>query len=89
MLFPIARDIYAYVNMKTEYEQRLELNRELVDIKKALEEEMELYSSLEMVEKTAREELDLVMPGESKVYPAIPTDDIPKRETLRATEVLH
>ena len=89
MLFPIARDAYAYVRMRDEYRQLLQHNQELIDTKKALEEEVELYGSLEMVERMAREELDMVLPGETKVYPAIPTDDIPKREVLRATEVLH
>jgi hypothetical protein len=42
-----------------------------------------------MIERLAREELDMVMPGESKVYQAIPTENLPKRENLRSGEALH
>jgi cell division protein FtsB len=89
MVFPIARDIYAQIKMKEEYKQLLDYNKELRAVTKRLESELELYNSPEMVERLAREELDMVMPGESKVYQAIPTDDIPRRETLKKDEVLH
>ena len=89
MVFPIARDILAHINMREEYRQLLDYNQELRDISQKLEKDAELYSSPEMIERLAREELDMVMPGESKVYKAIPTDDIPRRETLKKGEVLH
>ena len=89
MLFPIARDTYAYIRMRDDYRKLVQYNLELVGVKESLEEELELYGSLEMVERVAREELDMVMPGESKVYPAIPTEDIPRREALKASEILH
>ena len=89
MLFPIARDILSHIRMRDEYRQLLEYNQELRAINQQLEEDIETYDSPEMIERLAREELDMVMPGESKVHQAIPTDDIPKRETLRKDEVLH
>ncbi len=89
MVFPIARDIQSYIKMKEEYQRLLKYNEELLAISQSLDEEARLYSSPEMIERLAREELDMVFPGESKVYQAIPTDDIPKRENLKANEVLH
>jgi len=89
LVFPIARDLFSLVKMKEEYKLVLDHNQELRAITRRLESELELYKSPEMVERLAREELDMVMPGESKVYQAIPTDDIPRRETLKKDEVLH
>ena len=89
MLFPIARSYYSYIRMNREYEQLMQRNDELSDIQKRLEEEKASLYTDEMIERLAREELDMVMPGESKVYRTIPTNDIPQREKLGSGEILH
>jgi len=89
MLFPMARDLIVYVRMQEEYRQLQQDNLALKAMMLQLEEERDYLGSDEMVERLAREELDMVMPGESKVYQAIPTEDMPKRETYRAGEALH
>jgi len=89
LVFPMARDLFAYFRMGEEYRQLVQDNQELAMQKQQLEEERDSLHSLEMIERIAREELDMVLPGESKVYQAIPTTDIPKRENLRTGETLH
>lgn len=89
MLVPIARDILIYFQMNEEYSQLVKYNQELLHVRQQLEEERDLLHTDEMIERLAREELDMVLPGESKVYQAIPTDDIPKRENLKNGEILH
>ncbi|MCL1805446.1 MAG: septum formation initiator family protein [Clostridiales bacterium] len=89
MLFPMARDVAAYYKMNKDYEGLQQYNLELKAVRQQLEDERESLDSPEMVERLAREELDMVMPGESKVYQAIPTENLPRRENLRTNEVLH
>ena len=89
MAFPMVRSLIMYLGMRQEYEQLLTYNQELVVMKEQLEEEKDNLHSREMIERLAREELDMVMPGESKVYQAIPTEDMPHREGLRTGEALH
>ena len=89
MLFPVARNLFMYAEMNREYEQLVQYNQELLIVKEQLEEEKDLLHSREIIERLAREELDMVLPGESKVYQAIPTEDIPQRERLRSGEALH
>ena len=89
LLYPMARDLLVYIRMNDDYRQLLQDNQALVDYQQQLEEERDALYSLEMVERMAREELDMVLPGESKVYQAIPTTDIPKRETVRSGEAFH
>ena len=89
MLFPMARNLIMYFKMHEEYAQLREQNQMLVDIKTQLEDEKEALHTPEIIERMAREELDMVMPGESKVYQAIPTDDMPIRENLRSGEAMH
>ena len=88
-LFPMAWNLLAYFNMKQDYEELQVYNRELLSLQRQLEEEKEALYSPEMIERLAREELDLVMPGESKVYQAIPTTGIPQRVNPRSNEVFH
>jgi len=89
LLFPMGRDLIVYLRMNEEYSQLVQQNQKLVTQKQQLEEERDSLHSREMIERLAREELDMVLPGESKVYQAIPTNDIPKRENLRTGETLH
>ena len=89
MLFPMARDLIVFVRMHEEYRQLQQDNTELKAVMQQLEDERDSLDTDAMVERLAREELDMVMPGESKVYQAIPTDDMPQRENYRAGEVLH
>jgi cell division protein FtsL len=89
MLFPMARDLAAYYRMNRDYEELQTSNQELITIRRQLIDERESLDTPEMVERLAREELDMVMPGESKVYQAIPTEDLPRREKLKTNEVLH
>ena len=89
MLFPMARNLLLYLKMNEDYAQLLDSHQELVLTKETLEEERDMLHSREMIERLAREELDMVMPGESKVYQAIPTGDMPQREGLRSGEALH
>jgi cell division protein DivIC len=86
MLFPIIKDVAAYVKMSQELQSVQQRNQELTGLKQQLQEEMDLLNTPEMVEKLAREDLNMVKPGESKVYQAIPTDDIPQREELKQGE---
>ena len=88
-LFPMVRNLFTYYAMKQDYEELQQYNRELLSLQRQLEEEKESLYSPEMIERLAREELDLVLPGESKVYPAIPTSDMPQRVTPRSNEVYH
>jgi cell division protein FtsB len=89
MIFPMARDIISYIRMAEEYDELQIEHQELITLQQQLEEEREALYTKDMVERLAREELDLVLPGESKVYQAIPINDIPERQTLRAGEALH
>jgi len=89
MMFPMARDLISYFQMKQDYQEMQVYNEELKAIKLQLEEERESLHTPEMIERMAREELDMVLPGESKVYQAIPTENIPKHENLRSGEALH
>ena len=77
---PMVRDFAAYHRMNEEYKALQQYNQELITLQQQLEEERESLYSLETVEKLAREELDMVKPGESKVYQAIPTHDMPGQE---------
>jgi cell division protein FtsB len=88
-MFPMARDFLSYLQMKHDYEELQKHNQELRALQQQLEDEREALYSPAMIEKLAREELDMVFPGESKVYNAIPTNDIPRREGLKAGEKLH
>ena len=89
MLFPMVRNLVMYLDMSKEHEQLIIYQQELLLLKEQLEEEKATLHSREIIERLAREELDLVMPGESKVYQAIPTEDMPQRENLRSGEALH
>ena len=89
LVFPIVRDVFVFLRMTEERRALLESNQELLSAQQELEEERESLYSPEMVERLAREELDMVMPGESKVYPALPTTDIPQRQGIRSGEVFH
>jgi len=89
MLFPMLRDLYAYFQMSQSYREMQQNNQDLRVQQLLLEAEKESLDSPAMIERLAREALDMVLPGESKVYQAIPTDDIPRRESLRSGDVLH
>ena len=88
-ILPMVRDLAIYFQMKEEYRELTQTNQELLAIKQQLEEEREALHSEEIIERLAREELDMVMPGESKVFQAIPTEDMPEREIYRSGEALH
>ena len=88
-LFPMGRDLFSYINMKRNYQDLQDLNQEITSLQQELVEERESLYTPAVIEQLAREELDLVMPGESKVFPAIPTTDMPRRENLRSNDVLH
>jgi len=88
-LFPMVRNLFVYMNMNEEYKQLQQVNQELTAVRRRLEEERDSLDSPEMIERLAREELDMVMPGESKVYQAIPTVDIPERDKVRSDEAFH
>ena len=89
MLFPMARDGLTYFQMSRRLEVLQLQNQELVSIQEELDKEMKGLHSLDVIEQVAREELNMVRPGESKVFSAIPTLDIPQRENLRSGEALH
>ncbi|MCL1848182.1 MAG: septum formation initiator family protein [Clostridiales bacterium] len=89
LLFPMGRDYLVYLRMREDYADLLRQNQELVQQKEILEDERDALYSHEVIERLAREDLDMVLPGESKVYHAIPTSDIPKRENIRSGEAFH
>jgi cell division protein DivIC len=89
MLFPMLRDGLSYLRMRQALQTLQQQNRELLSAKEQLARELLDLSDPEVIEKLAREELNMVRPGESKVFSAIPTDDIPEREKLRTGEALH
>ena len=89
LLFPMAKDLIAYYKMNNDYQELMQYNSELKALRQQLEDEKASLDSPEMIERLAREELDMVLPGESKVYQAIPTDDLPRRENYRTGEALH
>jgi cell division protein FtsB len=88
-LIPMTSDVISYYRMKRHYEELKLYNQELKAIQQQLEAERESLYAPAMIERLAREELDLVFPGESKVYNAIPTEDMPRREGLKDGEKLH
>lgn len=89
MVMPIIRDLYTYYKLSQEYEVLQQQNKELLEIKAQLEEELESLDDPKLIEKLARENLGLVMPGESKIYQAIPVEGIPKHEEVKKGEALH
>lgn len=89
MICSRAKDIVVYYRLSQDYQELKQYNQELRTIKQRLEEEKESLNSPEMIERLAREDLDMVLPGESKVYQAIPTDDLPRKETLKSGEAQH
>ena len=89
LMLPMARDLFSYFQMKQDFLELQQYNQELKALTQTLEEERESLHTPEMIERLAREELDMVLPGESKVYQAIPTENMPKRENYRSGEVLH
>ena len=89
LMLPMGRDLLSYFQMKEEYQDLQKHNQDLMAVQQQLIEEKESLYSPEIIERLAREELDMVMPGESKVYQAIPTTGIPKREGVRSGEVFH
>ena len=88
MCFPIIRDAYAHYVMTQELRALQELNYELQRQRDILLMERESLHSLYVIERLAREDLDMVLPGESKIFQAIPTADIPHREAIRQGEHL-
>lgn len=88
-MIPTVKNLNTYYNLKQDYEVLQHNNQELLSLQRQLVEERESLYSPEMIERLAREELDLVLPGESKVYQAIPTNDIPQRVNPRSNEVFH
>ena len=78
-MYPMVRNIFAYHKMKQDYQELQQYHEELLSVQRGLEEERESLFTPDMIERLAREELDMVLPGESKVYQAIPSPDIPRR----------
>ena len=89
MVMPIIRDLYTHYQLTQEYNLLKEENKALLEVQAQLEEELVSLDNPNVIEKLARENLGLVMPGESKIYQAIPTTDIPKQEKIQKGEVLH
>jgi cell division protein DivIC len=89
MVMPIIRDLYTYYQLTQDYEQVQQERDALLEVQAQLQEELAELDRPEVIEKLARENLGLVMPGESKIFQAIPTEDIPKQVKVQAGEIIH
>lgn len=89
MILPMVRDGIAYYRYQQQYELLEKENAELLAIQAELQKDLTSLDDPAVIEKLARENLGMVLPGESKIYQAIPTADIPKPEKLQAGEMIH
>lgn len=89
MVLPMIRDGIAYYHLNQQYQVLQNERTSLMATQETLKLELESLEDPVTIERLARENLGLVMPGESKVFQAIPDENIPQKVTVKAGEVIH